>query len=131
MSRRDPKHDTTRQVFEKLLDRISALYKNRPVQLSPELIAWGRRPKPAPDVFLFAASQMGFDPHETLVVEDSLAGVTAAKRAGMKVVGFSGGGHAYELLNARLMDAGADRVCFSMVEVVDSLAPQGSGKANS
>ena len=85
-----------------------------------------KRPKPAPDVFLFAASQMGFDPHETVVIEDSVAGVSAAKRAGMQVIGFSGGGHAYELLNARLMDAGAGRVCSSMVEVVDFLVPQGA-----
>jgi HAD superfamily hydrolase (TIGR01509 family) len=83
-----------------------------------------KRSKPAPDVFLFAASQMGFDPGETVVIEDSVAGVTAAKRAGMKAVGFTGGGHAYELLHTRLLGAGADQVCSSMVEVVDLLAQQ-------
>lgn len=42
--------------------------------------------KPAPDLFLMAAERMGFAPRETLVVEDSIAGVTAAVRAGMSVV---------------------------------------------
>lgn len=66
-----------------------------------------KRGKPAPDVFLYAASQMGADPGDCLVIEDSVAGVTAAGRAGMKVVGFTGGGHADEELAARLTGAGA------------------------
>lgn len=41
--------------------------------------------KPAPDLFLSAARQMGFSPEETVVIEDSTAGVTAAIRAGMTV----------------------------------------------
>src|SRR4051812_32248198 len=42
--------------------------------------------KPAPDVFLEAAHRLGVDPARTLVVEDSLNGVRAAKAAGMTVV---------------------------------------------
>ena len=45
-----------------------------------------KRGKPAPDLFLMAAEHMDFAPGETLVVEDSIAGVTAAIRAGMHVV---------------------------------------------
>lgn len=44
------------------------------------------RGKPNPDLFLFAAHGMGVDPAQTLVVEDSVAGVTAAIRAGMAVL---------------------------------------------
>lgn len=45
------------------------------------------RPKPAPDVFIFAAEQMGvFDASRCLVVEDSEAGIAAAEQAGMDVV---------------------------------------------
>lgn len=66
-----------------------------------------KRGKPAPDVFLHACSQMGVDPADCLVVEDSVAGVTAARRAGMKVVGFIGGGHADDDLGDRLTGAGA------------------------
>ena len=42
-------------------------------------------PKPAPDLFLYAAKKMGFEPSECIVVEDSITGVTAAVRAKMKV----------------------------------------------
>lgn len=41
--------------------------------------------KPAPDLFLHAASAMGFQPSECVVVEDSDAGVAAGLAAGMKV----------------------------------------------
>lgn len=42
--------------------------------------------KPAPDVYLFAAAQLGVKPERCLVFEDSLAGLKAAKAAGMTVV---------------------------------------------
>lgn len=83
-----------------------------------------KRPKPAPDVFLFAAAQMGFDPADCLVVEDSAAGVTAARRAGIAVCGFVGGGHAYEELPERLIAAGAIEVCGSMPEVLAFITAQ-------
>lgn len=47
--------------------------------------------KPAPDLFLHAASRMGFAPAECVVVEDSRYGVQAARAAGMDVLGFAGG----------------------------------------
>ena len=50
--------------------------------------------KPAPDLFLHAAHVMGVDPSRCVVVEDSPAGVIAAKAAGMRVLAFTGGGHA-------------------------------------
>ncbi|PSW20741.1 beta-phosphoglucomutase [Photobacterium sanctipauli] len=45
------------------------------------------RSKPAPDVFIHAAGQVGVNADECIVVEDAEAGVDAAKEAGMKVVG--------------------------------------------
>ena len=69
-----------------------------------------KRGKPAPDVFLYAASQMGADPADCLVVEDSVAGTVAARRAGMPVVGFVGGGHADPGLGDRLRAAGASHI---------------------
>ncbi|WP_274425687.1 HAD family hydrolase [Chelativorans sp. YIM 93263] len=50
--------------------------------------------KPAPDLFLHAAGAMGAAPAECVVVEDSPAGIEAARRAGMRVLGFVGGSHA-------------------------------------
>lgn len=52
------------------------------------------RGKPAPDLFLHAAASLGYTPGACLVVEDSPAGVTAARSAGMRVVAFTGGSHA-------------------------------------
>ncbi|MBV2153403.1 HAD family phosphatase [Kitasatospora sp. SUK 42] len=49
------------------------------------------RGKPAPDLFLHAARTMGVDPAACLVVEDSLPGVTAARAAGMRSLGYAGG----------------------------------------
>lgn len=42
--------------------------------------------KPAPEIYLLAASKLGVAPEHCLVFEDSFAGVTAAKAAGMTVV---------------------------------------------
>jgi len=50
---------------------------------SAEQVARG---KPDPDLFLLAAATMGAGAAHTLVIEDSIAGVTAAMRAGMHVL---------------------------------------------
>lgn len=47
--------------------------------------------KPAPDLFLHAASQMGVHPSRCVVVEDSRYGVQAARAAGMQALGYFGG----------------------------------------
>ncbi|NJR68269.1 MAG: HAD-IA family hydrolase [Synechococcales cyanobacterium CRU_2_2] len=44
------------------------------------------RGKPAPDIFLLAAQRLGVEPQHCLVFEDSPAGVSAARSAGMSVV---------------------------------------------
>jgi HAD superfamily hydrolase (TIGR01509 family) len=49
------------------------------------------RGKPAPDLFLYAASRMGVEPAACAVVEDSRYGVAAARAAGMRAFGFAGG----------------------------------------
>lgn len=43
--------------------------------------------KPAPDLFLFAAQELGVSPQNCIVVEDATAGIEAGLAAGMKVVG--------------------------------------------
>ncbi|MBB3457663.1 HAD superfamily hydrolase (TIGR01509 family) [Rhizobium sp. BK313] len=54
-----------------------------------------KRGKPAPDLFLYAAKQMQVAPQDCIVVEDSPAGITAARAAGMTVFAFTGGSHAH------------------------------------
>ena len=75
------------------------------------------RGKPAPDLFLYAARRMQADPARTLVIEDSVSGVRAAKAAGMTVWGFVGGSH-YRARDGAgsLHEAGADRVFARMAD---------------
>ncbi|WP_067132125.1 HAD family hydrolase [Microtetraspora malaysiensis] len=47
--------------------------------------------KPAPDLFLHAAKQMGVHPSVCIVVEDSKYGIQAARTAGMRALGYAGG----------------------------------------
>ncbi len=49
-----------------------------------------KRGKPFPDLFLHAASKMGHDPADCVVIEDSVPGVQAGVAAGMKVLGYAG-----------------------------------------
>lgn len=49
--------------------------------------------KPAPDLFLHAAEKMGISPENCLVIEDSMAGILAARAAGMEVWRYIGGAH--------------------------------------
>lgn len=46
--------------------------------------------RPAPDLYLHAARQMGVEPARCVVIEDSPLGVQAALAAGMDVYGFTG-----------------------------------------
>lgn len=45
------------------------------------------RPKPAPDIFLSAATALGADPSRCIGIEDAIAGITAIKKAGMTAIG--------------------------------------------
>jgi HAD superfamily hydrolase (TIGR01509 family) len=67
-----------------LIDRFE------PAIFSAAMVAHG---KPAPDLFLYAAAQMQVEPDECLVIEDSPAGILAARAAGMRVLAFAGGSH--------------------------------------
>ena len=44
-------------------------------------------PKPDPALFLYAADKMGYSKDECVVIEDSITGVTASVRAGIRVLG--------------------------------------------
>ncbi|HTL90481.1 MAG TPA: beta-phosphoglucomutase, partial [Leptolyngbya sp.] len=68
-----------RPVIEKLgiLDRFDAIADGYSVE----------NPKPAPDLFLFAAEEIGVPPANCVVFEDAAAGIEAALAAGMWAVG--------------------------------------------
>lgn len=77
--------------------------------------------KPHPDIFLYAAKEMGVASARCIVVEDSVAGVTAAKAAGMTCIGFTGGSHCTEDHAARLHEAGATVVVDRLKAVAEHI----------
>ncbi len=85
--------------------------------------------KPAPDIYQYAARQMGERPQDCIVIEDSLPGVKGALAAGMRVIGFTGGRHCGEGHGERLGAAGAHRVITAMAELQEAVATLTSQKA--
>lgn len=77
--------------------------------------------KPSPDVFVYAAGSMRTPVHCCLVLEDSLPGVRAARAAGMRVFGFTGGSHCPPDHAERLLEAGAERVLAAIEELEEAL----------
>ncbi|HBM91153.1 MAG TPA: hydrolase [Rhodospirillaceae bacterium] len=76
-----------------------------------------KNPKPAPDVFLYAAEQMNVSPDQCLVIEDSVVGITAAKAAGMTVFGYMGGSHVSPAWRERAEKAGPHLLFDDMQEL--------------
>lgn len=70
------------------------------------------RPKPAPDVFLFAARQLGAAPSRCAVVEDTPTGVRAAVAAGMHVFGFTASTPEHRLKEAGAHETFSDMQLF-------------------
>ena len=70
--------------------------------------------KPAPDLFLEAARRMRVEARDCVVIEDSTAGVTAGRAAGMTTIGFTS-----SLSAATLRAAGAHVVIDAMSELLD------------
>lgn len=75
------------------------------------------RVKPKPDIYLHGAKQFGTAPSRCLVIEDSVHGVNAARAAGMRVIGFTGGSHTYPSHADLLTDAGAETVISRMTDL--------------
>lgn len=71
--------------------------------------------KPFPDIFLHAARKMEVLPSECVVIEDSMSGIVAGKRAGMRTIAFVSAGHEKEEYQ------GTDRVVSSFKEIENIL----------
>lgn len=78
------------------------------------------RGKPAPDIFLLAAAELGKPPDACFVVEDAPAGIQAARAAGMLAIGVARHNDA-----AGLWTAGADLVVDSLDEIGAAELAQG------
>jgi len=77
------------------------------------------RMKPAPDVYLFAARQLGVPIADTLIVEDSPVGIEGAVASGARVAGLIAGTHCRDGHAERLAAAGA-HVCLGSFEELAS-----------
>jgi len=77
-------------------------------------------PKPAPDLFLFAARTLGAEAAECVVIEDSRFGVQAGVAAGMRVLGYAPHDD-----GAALAEAGATVFHDMMQLATDVVAPSG------
>lgn len=106
------------------LDVTGLLESMEPHLFSAAMVAHG---KPAPDLFLHAAMKMGAAPRNCLVVEDSPAGIAAARAAGMRVFAFTGGSHAGNpALKARLASSEPDFIFADMLQLPDLVAGLGA-----
>jgi len=81
--------------------------------------------KPKPDLFLHAAREFEVGPRACAVIEDSVSGVTGAKAAGMRVIGFTGGAHSWPGHADMLTDAGAETVIDKLVHIPELLKALG------
>lgn len=79
------------------------------------------QPKPAPDVYLFAAEQNNVLPSRCIVIEDSVVGATAALTAGMTVWGFTGARHQTESSKQRLKEVGVHKIFNNMKDLPQML----------
>ena len=81
-----------------------------------------KKGKPEPDLFLLAAEKMGEKPENCIVIEDSIVGITAAKKAGMEVIAFLGCEiyRSNEYLD-KVKKCDVKYICYSMKEVEDIL----------
>jgi beta-phosphoglucomutase-like phosphatase (HAD superfamily) len=66
--------------------RVAGLDRSFDALIAAEDVTAG---KPDPEVFLTAAARVGVEAARCIVVEDAVAGIEAARRAGMKCIGIA------------------------------------------
>jgi beta-phosphoglucomutase len=84
----------------KLISNVLGLGQYLTALVSGETVPRG---KPAPDIFLKAAGELGIEPQYCIVIEDAVAGVQAAHAAGMRCIAVAGGRDLPGLRMAELM----------------------------
>ena len=85
---------------------IDVIIKGLGIESYFQAIAWGtevKEGKPSPQIFLRAAQKLGIEPASCAVIEDAVAGVAAAKGAGMKCVAVTNSHPKDSLKNADLV----------------------------
>lgn len=75
------------------------------------------RGKPAPDIYLHAADQLGVDIGRSVILEDSGVGATGALASGAAVIGLAAGRHCFDGHDEMLRSVGIGDVAHSFDEV--------------
>ena len=80
------------------------------------------RGKPAPDLYLHAAGELGVPIGRCVILEDSEVGVTGALASGARVIGLAAGRHCFDGHAERLRALGVEEIAHSFEEVRRLLA---------
>jgi HAD superfamily hydrolase (TIGR01509 family) len=75
------------------------------------------RGKPEPDLYLYAASQLGADIRRSVILEDSAIGVTGALASGAHVIGLAAGSHCLDGHDDMLRSLGVRDVAYTFDDV--------------
>jgi HAD superfamily hydrolase (TIGR01509 family) len=79
------------------------------------------RGKPAPDLYLYAADQLGVSIQDCAIIEDSIVGATGAAASGGYVIGLCAGSHCAPDHAERLRAVGVDAIAADFAEVTKLL----------
>ena len=76
-----------------------------------------KRGKPAPDLYIHAAEELGVAIEDCVILEDSTVGVRGALASGARVIGLAAGSHCRDGYDRRLRDLGVTDVAYSFDDV--------------
>lgn len=97
---------------------VTVILKGLGIEDCFQAVAYGKEVaegKPSPQIFLLAAKKLGVPPANCVVIEDAIAGVTAAKRAGMKCVAVTNSHPGDKLQEADLVVNSLEKVDISVL----------------
>ena len=100
-------------------ENIDIIIRGLGIENDFQAIAWGTEVaegKPSPEIFLLAAKKLGVPAGNCVVIEDAIAGVTAAKRAGMKCIAVTNSHPRKSLANADLVVDTLENVDISVLK---------------
>lgn len=97
--------NSAKDYVELALEKLKITHHFNGRIYSAEMVAKG---KPDPAVYELALSELSLAKEEVIVVEDSVAGVTASKAAGLRTIGYLGGSHVRDGHADQLLRAGVD-----------------------
>lgn len=75
------------------------------------------RGKPEPDLYLYAARQLGVPIEASVILEDSRVGVTGALASGARVIGLAAGSHCLDGHDEMLRQQGVEEIAYSFDDV--------------